>query len=155
VNAWDPLSKAIAAQDNWSGALPQETDQVATLAPPDKSAAPVLVEPSGVLTFLEKVLPLNQKLTKFGEAVPDQQDEFDLVQVTLGGQPTPYSLKQDNFARGNFQQLSDADKLTLPSYEPMTAGFSIGESAIAFGKTYGVDIEFETIIVDSPDVSRR
>jgi hypothetical protein len=155
VNAWDPLSKALGEPGNWSGALPSGELQVVTIAAPEGKAAPVLLEPSGTLTFREKVLPLNQKLTKFGEAVPDQQDEFDLKEVILGGQPSAFTLVTDNFARGQFQKLSDAEKLTLPSFEMMPSGFAIGGSLVAFGKSYSVDVEFDTVIVDSPTATRR
>lgn len=155
VNAWTPLAAAIQAQGNWSGALPPGAPRVAALAPPEKDAAPVLVDPAGTLTFRQKVLPLNQAITKFGEAAPDQQGEFDLTGVTLGGADTPFTTINDEFAPGQFQKLSDADKLSLPSFEPMTAGFTVSDAAVDFGKQYDVDVEFETFIVDSPSVSRR
>jgi uncharacterized protein DUF6603 len=154
VNAWVPLQAAIQAQGNWSGALPAGAPQVVTYSPPEGSSAPVLVDPAGALTFRQKVLPLNQSLGKFGEAVPDQQAEFDLAGVTIDGQDAPFNTVTDEFAPGQFQKLSDAEKLSLPSFEPMVAGFSINHQAVDFGKQYDVDIEFETIIVDSVHARR-
>jgi hypothetical protein len=153
-NAWIPLAAAIQAQGNWSGSLPPGAPQVVTLLPPDKTA-PVLIDPAGALTFRQKVLPLNQPITKFGEATPDQQSEFDLGTVTLGGVATPYTAVNDEFSRGQFEQLADGDKLSIASFEPMIAGFVVSDSAIAFGKQYDVDIEFETKIVDSVSARSR
>jgi hypothetical protein len=155
TNAWTPLGAALQAQGSWSGALTPGTPQVVGLSAPEGTAAPVLIEPSGVLTLRQKVLPLDQKLTKFGEAVPDQQDEFDLTAVTLGGNPTPYTTITDLFARGQFAMLSDADKLSLPSFEPMIAGCTVGDQQVAVGTAYQVDIEFETFIVDSVTAPAR
>jgi hypothetical protein len=154
VNAWVPLLAAIEAVGNWSGALPPGAPQVATLVPPEGSAAPPLIDPAGSLTFRQKVLPLDQLITKFGEATPDQQGEFDIGAVVIGTAPTAYSTITDEFSPGQFAQLSDADKLSLPSFEPMIAGFTVSDTAIAFGKQYDVDIEFKTTIIDSVTVWR-
>lgn len=149
VNVWVPLLAAIQAQGNWSGTLPPGAPQVVALVPPEGASAPVLIDPAGTLTFRQKVVPLDQPITKFGEASPDQQSEFDLGALIIGTTATPYATITDEFARGQFEQLSDADKLSIPSFEPMVAGFTVGDSAIAFGKQYDVDIQFETLIVDS------
>lgn len=154
INAWTPLLAAIQAQGNWNGALPAGAPQVVTLAPPERSAAPVLIDPAGTLTFRQKVVPLDQAITKFGEATPDQQAEFDLTAVTLGGTNTAFSSVDDEFAPGQFRQLSDGDKLSLPSFEPMVSGFAVSDGAVDFGKQYDVDIVIETVIVDSPKKSR-
>jgi hypothetical protein len=155
VNAWTPLQAAIASPANWSGALPAGAPSVATFAPPEGSAAPVLVDPAGTLTLREKVLPLNQAITKFGNAAPQGQSEFDLGTLTLGTLTNvPYATITDEFAPGQFADLSDSDKLSLPSFEPMVAGFTVSDAAVAFGKQYDVDIECDTIILDTPLVSR-
>jgi len=154
VNAWVPLLAAIQAQGNWSGALPAGAPQVASLVPPEGAAAPVLVDPAGALTFHETVLPLNQPLTLFGEATLASQSEFDLGALTVGSAAVAYTTITGEFAPGQFEQLSDADKLSLPSFEPMTAGFAAGDNLVAFGKQYDVDIEYETLIVDSVTATR-
>ncbi len=154
ANAWVPLLAAIQAQGNWSGALPPGAPQVASLVPPEGAAAPVLIDPAGALTFRETVLPLNQPLTQFGEATLASQSEFDLGTLTVGSATVPYATITGEFAPGQFEQLSDADKLSLPSFEPMTAGFTAGDSLVAFGKQYDVDIEYETLIVDSVTATR-
>jgi hypothetical protein len=154
VNAWVPLLAAIQAQGNWSGALPAGAPQVASLVPPEGAAAPVLVDPAGALTFREKVLPLNQRLTLFGEATLESQSEFDLGTLTVGNARVAYTTITGEFAPGQFEQLSEADKLSLPSFEPMIAGFTAGDSLVGFGKQYDVDIEYETLIVDSVTATR-
>jgi hypothetical protein len=155
TNVWTPLAAAIALAANWSGALPAGAPQVATLAPPEGTAAPVLIDPAGTLTFRQKVVPLNQAITLFGEGTLQGQSEFDLGVVTLGGVGTPYTVVTEEFAPGQFQNLSDSDKLSAPSFEPMPAGFSVSDGAVTFGKQYDVDIEFETFIVDSVTARSR
>jgi hypothetical protein len=152
ANVWTPLAAAIATAANWSGALPPGAPQVVTLAP---STAPVLIDPAGALTFRQKVVPLDQPITLFGEATPQDQSEFDLGTVTLAGTGTPYTVVTDEFAPAQFNQMSDADKLSAPSFEPMPAGFTVSDGAVAFGKQYDTDIEFETFIIDSVTAPHR
>jgi hypothetical protein len=154
INPWTPLLAAIKAQGNWSGALPSATPAVAKYSSPEKADAPVLIDPAGALTFRQKVLPLNQIIAKFGNATPDQQTEFNLSGVTIGGATAAFANVADEFSPGQFANLSDGDKLSLPSFEPMVAGFTVSDGAVAFGKQYDVDIEFETIIIDTPVLSR-
>src|SRR5207302_9755432 len=118
---------------NCSCALPPGETLAGAFSPPEGSGAPVLVEPSGALTLRQKVLPLNRQLGRFGEAVPQGQDTFTLVDVRLGGVTATAAPVLDNFAPGQFEQLSDADRLTLPSFEPMQAGFQVGLGALDFG----------------------
>jgi len=89
TDAWPPLLQAIQNVQNWSGSLPSRIPAPVTLSTPRSDPAKVYVDPSGVLTLRERVLPLNQALTKFGEAVPGPQTTFSVDAVTLGGQATP------------------------------------------------------------------
>ncbi len=155
TNVWIPLAAAITTAANWTGALPQGAPQVVALTPPAGTSAPTLIDPAGALTFQQTVVPLNQPITMFGNGTPQGQSEFDLGQVTLGGANTAYSTVTGEFAPGQFQTLSDADKLSAPSFEPMTSGFTISDGSIAFGKQYDVDIEFETIVIDSVTAPSR
>jgi hypothetical protein len=148
IDAWPPLHDAIADARNWSGALAAGVPAVATLAKPTGDDAPVLVEPSGALTLRERVLPLDQLLTKFGESVPGPQNTFTLDRVRLGGEPVDFTIVRDKFAPAQFEQMSDQDKLSRPSFEDRDAGFSVGGGAVGFGKEYGLDVVFNDIYID-------
>jgi hypothetical protein len=148
TDAWPPLHDAIADARNWSGALPPSTPAVATLAKPGGDDTAVLVEPSGALTLRERVLPLDQLLTKFGESVPGPQTTFTLDHVRLGGQIVPFAIVRDKFAPAQFEEMSDQDKLSRPSFEDRDAGFSVGTGAVAFGKEFGLDVVFNDIYMD-------
>ena len=54
------------------------------------------------------------------------------------------------FAAAQFEQLSDAERLSRPSFEPMNAGVSIAGDALTFGSMRGRDYRYDTIVVDSP-----
>ena len=158
VDAWPQLQAAIVNVQNWSGGLPSGVPAPVTLSTPKADDTTIYVDPSGVLTMRERVLPLDQPLTKFGEAVPGPQAEFDLVSnlsdpskhsVLLGGAPVPFSIVRDKFAPAQFEQMSDQDKLSRPSFEDRDAGFSVGDGQLDFGGVQlGLDVAFEDIYVD-------
>jgi hypothetical protein len=150
IDPWPQLRAAIVEPKNWSGALPASLPQTVTLATAKGKDTPsVLIDPSGTLTFRQRVLPLDEHLTKFGEATPLPQAMFHLDQVKLGAQPVTYTIVQDKFAPGQFETLSDADKLSRPSFEYRDAGFTVGGDRVALGTQFGVDVVFNDIYVGS------
>jgi hypothetical protein len=59
------------------------------------------------------------------------------------------------FAAAQFEQMTDAEKLSRPSFEPMNGGVSIAGSAIAFGPSQGRDYGYSTIVVSAPVTAKR
>jgi hypothetical protein len=162
ADPWDQLLKAINNVQNWSGALPPTLPQVVTLEPPklqgQTAAATVLLEPSGTLSFREKVLPLNFQMTKFGETTPFPQSIFKLSSVALGTvqQQTQQTVTilQDKFAPGQFENLSDDQKLSRPSFEDRDAGFAISANQLTIGQQFSRDLQYNDFYVDSPGTLR-
>jgi hypothetical protein len=149
VDAWPQLQAALQNVQNWSGSLPAGIPTPVTLSTPKADNTQIYVDPNGVLTLRERVLPLNQTLTKFGEAVPGPQTTFTLSQVQLGGQTLPFSLVTDKFAPAQFEQMSDQDKLSRPSFDDGIAGFTVGDGQLAFGQQFGLDLAYADIYVDA------
>ena len=109
----------------------------------------MLVDPSGALTMRERVCPLDQTLTKFGEAVPGPQNLFSLDDVSLGGQPVAVHDRSATSSRPHSSsRCPDQDKLSRPSFEDRDAGFSIGDGLVTFGQGFGLDLAFEDVYVD-------
>jgi hypothetical protein len=148
VDAWAPLQEAIQNVHNWSGSLPAAIPSPVTLSTPKADGTGIYVDPNGVLTLRERVLPLNQTLTKFGEAVPGPQTTFTLDTVKLGSQTVGFSLVTDKFAPAQFEQMSDQDKLSRPSFDDGVAGFAVGDGQLSFGQQFGLDLQYADIYVD-------
>ena len=87
----------------------------------------VLVNPLGGVALMERVLPLNKSITRFAQTKLPGPVQFNLQGVTTGGVPlTDLRTQQDNFAIAQFEDLSDQDKLSQPSFTRLDAGFSVG-----------------------------
>jgi hypothetical protein len=109
----------------------------------------------GRITVRQRVLPLGQRLAKFGEAEPVSKGPFTITAIRSGGVDL---LRQDEvrdyFAAAQFFQLSDAEKLSRPSFEQYLCGAvaEVGgiEGAPDFGGFFTPSpVEYEQKIVDA------
>jgi hypothetical protein len=152
---WELLEPAIREQQNWTAELPPGAFPIVSLRTPPVGAPPVLLDPVGSAALRQKVVPLDFTLSKFGEATPLGPDHYTVTEVTVQGTATTaYTDVEDLFARGQFRKLSDHQKLTLPSFEPLVAGIRLSAKSVTLGQPQGRNVVFETIILDSEYESR-
>jgi hypothetical protein len=130
----DLVAALTNTSSNWSAALPDGATMSVTLATQTASATPVRVHPLGTLQVKEKVVPLDLPISRYGNAAPSDGHEFSIASVQINNQPETIQPLRDYFARGQFQNLSDADKLSAPSFEPYHAGITMGSTAIQNGQ---------------------
>jgi hypothetical protein len=128
-----PLIAALGDSRNWSVTLPSQSAQAVTLRTIAPGQSLLVAHPMGTLSVRETVVPLDIPITKFNGASPSDGNEFSITTVAInsGGMATvPY---QEEFAVAQFTDMSDADKLSAPSYEPFDAGVTVGGAAISSG----------------------
>src|SRR5207248_6919322 len=112
----------------------------------------------GGLTLHERVVPFDRTIDKFGEAPLASPVRFSITAVAAGslafagGALAPVT---DQFAAAQFEQLSDAEQLSRPSFEPMNAGVAIASGDLAFGSVRGRAYHYATQVVDTPDAPAR
>src|SRR6185436_14440267 len=78
--------------------------------------------------------------------------------VEVGGRQSAFEVVTDFFAPGQFEELSNAEKLSQPSFEKMPAGISVGSSHIAIGDPASVRVaavDYETTVIDDPQARAR
>jgi hypothetical protein len=148
------LLAAIRDARNWSTTLPPASWRAVSVKTPAPDENQVLIDPVGGVVLRERVLPLNRRITKFGEATPSGPGRYDVTGVTLGGHAAEFTAVQDQFAQSQFEQLTDAQKLSLPSFTKMDAGVELAGRTITAGPGLGTDLVYETRIVDAPWSSR-
>jgi hypothetical protein len=152
-----PLLKALGDPRNWSVALPASSMQSVTLRtiPPDPTT--IVVHPMGSLSVREMVVPLDITISLFNNATPADGTEFGISAVTVNGNaatPQPLPLPED-FAVAQFTSMSDADKLSAPSFEQFHAGVSLGAAPIANGHDAPRTVSYqERYLDDYTTVSR-
>jgi hypothetical protein len=87
----------------------------------------------GSLSVRETVVPLDIPITKFNSVTPSDGTEFGITALTVNGIAKPITPHQEEFAVAQFTDMSDADKLSAPSYEPFDAGVSLGALPVVNG----------------------
>jgi hypothetical protein len=154
-DVWPLLAGAIADVRNWSATLPQDVHVAVSLRQPPASQVPILVHPMGSATLRQRVIPLNRTLDKYGEFRISGANRFEIDSVAVGDEPAAsWSAVTDLFAPGQFEELSDAEKLSRDSFESMVAGVSVASRHIEHGAAQVRSVMYETVIVDSPWDSR-
>jgi hypothetical protein len=148
------LIKAFQNPQSWSAALPPATTVGVSLATKKPTDLTLCVHPIGTLQVKETVVPLDLPIAKYGNSTPSDGTEFSIQSVQINSQTETIQTIEDYFAPGQFLNLSDADKLSKPSFEEMDAGVNIGSSAILNGQDSPRTVVYqEFYIYDPNDVS--
>jgi hypothetical protein len=144
------LFAALKDPRNWNATLPAGASvgvSLVTLKPADTT---LRVHPMGTLTVREKVVPLDLPITKYGNATPSDGDEFSIQSVQINTQAETIQSVQDYFAIGQFETLSDSDKLSKPSFEAYDAGVTIGSATVVSGEDRARTVTYQEYYIDTP-----
>jgi len=143
IDPWPPLRAALKDPRNWSAVPATGTLSVVTLALPAGTTATV-IDPSGKMTWKESVAPLDRTLTRFGNSTTPAPVKFSVDQVIVGVDPAEYSAVSDFFAAAQFEELTDAEKLSRASFERMQAGVEVASASVRAGPSISAPLTYET-----------
>ena len=155
------LKEALGNPGNWVGQLPAGQRPMVTLREKPRAATELLLHPLGTLTVKQSVVPLDIDISRFGQAAPAGARRFTISSVSLGEHSQRTEPVKEFFAPAQFFEMSDDEKLSRPSFEPMAAGMSIGSQEFAFTSDDSdwlevEAIKFETLIMNKEkNESRR
>lgn len=141
----------IKLREQWSTALGSGKNLLVSLRKFKETATPPLIlHPAGALLVQQKLLPLTIKFDKIGSQKTSDVQKIIISKAFSGGIELKLDHVNENFARAQFQNLSDAEKLSKPSFEKMPGGVSIsmGSVNIKNGKIVRKKVEYEIIIID-------
>ena len=131
------LTAALADRSSWSGTLPQTVRAAITpIGSPVDAGEAVLFDPASTLRITQRVAPLDQPITRFAGTPLAQTTIFTLDSLTAFGNPTtPSGITSEEFAPAQFLDLTDAEKLSLPSFSAFDAGVELAGDAIDLGQS--------------------
>ena len=148
-SVWADLGPALADPSNWSASLPGGMTPAVSVTAPKPSNNSVYVHPSGTLTVREKVVPLDAVIALYNNDTPSDGDKFSIKNdVTVNGSAEQSQSIQDKFAAAQFFNLSDADKLSAPSFEPYDAGVTITFPAVTSGGDVPRTVKYREFYID-------
>jgi hypothetical protein len=126
VDVLAEVVKALTNLGNWRPILPPASSQPVTLRELPDPAKTLVLHPFGALEISQKLVPLHVAIQRFGARAPDHGTVFTLADAKLGPEDAAATNTQEQFAPAQFFAMSDAEKLSRPSFAPYDAGIVIG-----------------------------
>ena len=159
VELLDNLILELKKASNWAARLPDNFTSFEMLRAIGASEKDILVHPSGFLEIRQQTLPFNRSIEKYGQSTVKDSPKFLIKSIKIGeGNAltiTNYNLKEF-FSRGQFENLTDEEKISTPDFELMSAGILL-ERADDFVMSAALEsIEsgtYEDIIINAPSTS--
>lgn len=111
-------------------------------------ASETRAHPAGRLEVVQTVAPLERTLEHFGRSPIEGETRLELSDARVGGQPVTSESVDDWFAPAQFFDLSEAEKLSAPSFEEMPAGLRLGDDGVEAGPGREATLGYEEIIRD-------
>jgi hypothetical protein len=142
------LIPALQDARNWSAQLPDGARQAVSLVSPKPQDKTLRVHPMGTLTVRETVAPLDLPITRYAQGAPADGSVFAIGDVEINNNEEAKQAFQDYFATAQFVTLSDADKLSKPSFERYNAGVTIGPTGMEAGANAPRTVRYEERIID-------
>ncbi|MBO6936816.1 MAG: hypothetical protein JJ863_17735 [Deltaproteobacteria bacterium] len=156
---WPQLEASLRRAESWGARLPERASLVEALRAVDAEEtdggdAPVVVHPAGTLEIRQNVAPLETTLEKFGNAPVLGHDRFRVQSLAVGETTLPFEPVEEFFARGQFEKLTNAEKLSVPSFERMPGGIrSLSSSTVAAsGAPSSTPVGYDSILI-RPDLT--
>jgi hypothetical protein len=151
------LVAALQSPDNWLSQLPRGSEALVTLRQPITND--VLAHPLGELSVLQRIVPLGIDIDRVGNSRPSDGNNFDITTVEIGTpgsagfRSTTPSYREEHFARGEYLDLTEEEKLSTPSFERFRAGVSLSSDAyVTGGSQISYNPVLETLYLGQPDV---
>jgi hypothetical protein len=150
INVLPMLAAELTKPESWRTRSPVGGSALVNLRELEGSEAHVVLHPLGTLFVQQRAVPLDIKLDKVGNERSADVSGCS-VSVTSGGL-VKLSNAVDSFALAQFQNLSDAQKLTLPAFQREHAGLELAPDGAAMASFRAVrrSARYEEVVIDTP-----
>jgi hypothetical protein len=150
------LVTALSNLGNWRPRLPDGAHPAVTLRTLPDPAQMLIVEPFGGLDVSQKVSPLAIAIQRFGATTPQGGSVFRIANVVVPGGAIETDPLHEEFAPAQFFAMSDAEKLSRPSFAAYEAGIAIGKDAPTADLMRRREVSYEVIYLpEHPPVRVR
>lgn len=157
------IKREFAAITNWQAVVPKGSSLHVSLRKLDEPPAPgpqtsqetdtrpLVLHPLGSLRISQRKMPLNFKMDKLGNQKPADVNEIHIEAVINGTSIVEPDFVKEKFARGEYQNLDQAKKLSSPGFEMYDGGVELKANGTQLQTSMAVKriIRYETIIIDS------
>jgi hypothetical protein len=144
-----PLVAAeVEKKDNWKALPPRSNRLLVSLRQLEPEL--LVLHPVGSLTVTQRSVPLALTLDKVGNQKPSDVSRVEVTAARSGTVAHGLTPVLESFAPAQFQQLSDAEKLSRPSYQKMAGGVVItpGGGELRSSRMTRRKVEYEVTLID-------
>jgi hypothetical protein len=116
------LTVELARKESWAAIPDPAAGGIASLR--EAGGNEIVLHPLSQLALVQRALPFGKVVSRYGAALPDNGPvRFAVSRFSLtGATEDTFEPVLADFAPGQYEALSDAEKLSRPDFEPMTAG---------------------------------
>ena len=133
------LRNEVNDNRNWKAEIPNSNHLHVSVKKIELTADNIVIHPMGVLTFSERLAPLDISINKFGNKIPLDANRFEIISSDTD--VTTDKVKEQ-FAPANFFEKTDHEKLSDASFVLLNSGFKVTASSdltMPRGKDKSVD----------------
>ncbi len=152
IDALGAVEQALADPAAWSADLPDGGEMLVSLRGSDHAGG-VRAHPLGMLSAVQRVVPLGVDVDVVRGATPVGARRFEITDVAVAGvagAQLPTRPVREYFATGQYLALSDDQRLSLPSFEQHDAGIQVGTDEVDVPGHLSVEFDVETICIPRP-----
>jgi hypothetical protein len=145
------LQQALQEARNWTPEPPPAAFTVVSFA--DNTKGDQLFDPLGVAVVKQSVCPFNLKLQRFGSAKASGTPTFVLQKAAFDGATvTGSTFKKEPFAKAQFVEMTAAQKLSAPAFEPFDGAIRLpaNDNRTRSGSMAGTDLSYQTKVLGAP-----
>lgn len=148
------LTAEIARAENWAALPVGEDEAIVSMRRVEAMPGTMLVHPLGGVGFRQRLLPLEKSLRRFGAATVSAPGGFSIEGLVLAGSAIATHAVFDDFAPGEFESLSDDEKLTRPAFETLAAGIEAEAVGVGLPQRWDTltDDSFEETVINPDSV---
>ncbi|MCP4314777.1 MAG: hypothetical protein GY789_01735 [Hyphomicrobiales bacterium] len=152
VDALDELAAALGNVENWAALAAADEALLVSLRDIGNAARQV-VHPMGGLTVMQKAVPLNIEIDKFGSRNLAGGNRIEIAAIRVGGDQIETTPLRGEFAPAQFFNLSNAEQLSNSSFDDFDTGAvatSAGQAKAVFQRR--IPIAHELAYIDKPEL---
>ncbi len=137
---------------NWQAALPAGSNLLVTLRKLDAVTEQFVLHPIGSIRISQRLVPLGIHIDKLGNNPVSDAHLFS-IKTTVANLSILNPAPREKFAIAQFQELSDADKLSRPSFQDFDSGATLAFSGkqLGSGKVVKRIVRYEVKVIDGDD----
>lgn len=146
----DKFLKEIEKPQQWKAELPSSSHLLVSLRTLPPTESQFILHSAGALVLSQNLLPLNFIIDKIGNQPSLDVKEIKIPGAAAGTDQFTVVKHEEFFARAQYKNMSDAEKLSLPSFQKMEAGvrLSLSKTTTQAGAMVMRTIRYELKILD-------